>query len=475
MTKRKVFFRADASASIGYGHFVRTLALADMLKDQFDGVFFTQTPTDYQRAEIVKICKLIELPSDDTKFDIFLKYLTGDEIVVLDNYFFTSDYQREIKVRGCRLVCIDDIHDKHYVADVVINHAIDDKRLFSIEPYTTLCLGLEWALLRKPFRQSFDFNVKDRGHWLIAFGGSDYYNLTEKFVRLIHDNENVNHISVVVGDAYRYEPSLLGFSKLVVYKNLSAESMAAIMQKSEYAILPCSSICIEAIFQGCQVFAGYYVDNQVGPFKYLSSKKLIYPLGDLRYIDSYKFISNSITHYTRSKFCYNSLEKYKAIFNALGKSYIYDDLVFIDYILLPELEHKLIWKTRNDDAIRMHMDSTRVISWEEHCNFVARLNLNTQKHYWAVYNNGKLIGSVNISYVNDNTIERGIFVVPSQLGRNWGTRIEQALSDLLISMEVKTMIAKVLHTNKSSLCFHNKNGYTNIGYDDKYEYLLKSL
>ena len=121
------------------------------------------------------------------------------------------------------------------------------------------------------------------------------------------------------------------------------------------------------------------------------------------------------------------------------------------------------------------MDSTRVISWEEHCNFVARLNLNTQKHYWAVYNNGKLIGSVNISYVNDNTIERGIFVVPSQLGRNWGTRIEQALSDLLISMEVKTMIAKVLHTNKSSLCFHNKNGYTNIGYDDKYEYLLKSL
>ena len=34
---QKIYFRADASATIGYGHFIRTLALADMLKDDFDG------------------------------------------------------------------------------------------------------------------------------------------------------------------------------------------------------------------------------------------------------------------------------------------------------------------------------------------------------------------------------------------------------------------------------------------------------
>ena len=32
---QKIYFRADASATIGYGHFIRTLALADMLKDDF--------------------------------------------------------------------------------------------------------------------------------------------------------------------------------------------------------------------------------------------------------------------------------------------------------------------------------------------------------------------------------------------------------------------------------------------------------
>ena len=286
MTRRKIFFRADASADIGYGHFVRTLALADMLKDQFDCTFFTQTPSDYQKAEVAKVCGLIELPADDTKFDIFLEYLEGDEIVVLDNYFFSTDYQRAIKVKGCSLVCIDDIHDKHYVADVVINHALADSSLFSVEPYTKLCLGFDWALLRKPFLQPVNLTVREKNHWIIAFGGSDYYNLTEKFVRLIHNYEYVHQISVVIGDAYQYESTLAGYDKLHVYKNLASVEMCALMQRCEYAILPCSSICIEAISQGCKVYAGYYVDNQIDFYKHAVQQCFIVGVGSLNDVDS---------------------------------------------------------------------------------------------------------------------------------------------------------------------------------------------
>ena len=34
--RRRLFFRADAGPGIGYGHFVRSLALASMLKDCFE-------------------------------------------------------------------------------------------------------------------------------------------------------------------------------------------------------------------------------------------------------------------------------------------------------------------------------------------------------------------------------------------------------------------------------------------------------
>ena len=95
-TKQKIFFRADAGAQIGYGHFIRTLALADMLRNDFDCTFFTQSPSEYQQREIEKVCSLVCLPSDDSKFEKFLDYLTGKEIVVLDNYFYTSKYQKQI-------------------------------------------------------------------------------------------------------------------------------------------------------------------------------------------------------------------------------------------------------------------------------------------------------------------------------------------------------------------------------------------
>ena len=121
--KRRIFFRADASPTIGYGHYIRSLALADMLKQDFDCTMFTQMPTDYQLREVQSVCSIRYLSDTDAKFDEFLDKLHGDEIVVLDNYFFTTDYQRAIKSKGCKLVCIDDMHDKYFVADAIINSA----------------------------------------------------------------------------------------------------------------------------------------------------------------------------------------------------------------------------------------------------------------------------------------------------------------------------------------------------------------
>lgn len=181
---QKIYFRADASATIGYGHFIRTLALADMLKDDFDCTFFTCHPTSYQVSEMEKVCPFIPLQEETHSAD-FLSHLQGDEIVVLDNYFFTTDYQLAIKQKGCRLVCIDDMHDKHYVADVVINHGQTNPALLDVESYTRLCLGFDWALLRKPFleaakRKSISSDRIEKV--AVCFGGSDIHDITGYFV-----------------------------------------------------------------------------------------------------------------------------------------------------------------------------------------------------------------------------------------------------------------------------------------------------
>ena len=182
MTKRTIIFRADGGSSIGMGHFTRTLALAEMLNEHFNCIFSTRQPTEYQIAEIEKICHgRIDLAEDDAHFEQFLTHLKGKEIVVLDNYYFTTDYQKAIKAKGCKLVCIDDMHDKHYVADVVINHALSEKKYFSVENYTKLFLGLEYALIRKEFFTKYKESKIDNSI-LISIGGSDFNNLTQNIL-----------------------------------------------------------------------------------------------------------------------------------------------------------------------------------------------------------------------------------------------------------------------------------------------------
>lgn len=284
MQKRKVYFRSDANSQIGYGHFIRSLALADMLKEDFDCTFFTQSPTEYQKQEVTKVCQLVALPATENRYNIFLDNLSGSEIVVLDNYFFTTAYQQQIKAKGCKLVCIDDMHDKHYVADIVINQGCNREEAFSVEPYTRLCLGLDWALLRRPFRE-VSKRTNTNSHTIetvvVCFGGSDLYDLTSQFAQFLLANSHTKHVIAVVGDAYKPHNGFICDSRLQYRSKLSANEMATFFLSTDMVVCSASTVCIEALACGAKVAAGWYVDNQQEFYDYIKEKHLHIALGNL--------------------------------------------------------------------------------------------------------------------------------------------------------------------------------------------------
>ena len=294
---KKIYFRADAGATIGYGHFIRTLALADMLKDDFHCTFFTCHPTPYQMGEMEKVCPFVAL-QEETHYDEFLSHLQGDEIVVLDNYFFTTDYQRSIKQKGCQLVCIDDMHDKHYVADIVINHGVMDAVQFSTEPYTRLCIGLDWALLRKPFVEAINQLTNKKDNLIVfGFGASDPLKLSVVVADII-ENLDVKIDAVgIIGDGVK---NFIDFSKYKNTKfvsNLTAKEMAALFSKARYSILPASSMCLEAIACRCKLIVGYFVDNQKRFSDYLTQNRFSYNLGNMadnQFAERLKILLNDI-------------------------------------------------------------------------------------------------------------------------------------------------------------------------------------
>lgn len=121
------------------------------------------------------------------------------------------------------------------------------------------------------------------------------------------------------------------------------------------------------------------------------------------------------------------------------------------------------------------MENQEIIPLENHLCFVKSLSKNDKKIYWAVYSFDEFIGSVNIEFIDNSSVERGIYVNPEYLGQSKGTLIELALDKLLIQFHINRVEAKVLLTNERSLKFHQKTGYQLTSVDNKYYYLEKHL
>ncbi len=285
MAKRTIIFRADGGPTIGMGHFTRTLALAEMLNEQFHCVYVTQSPTEYQIQEIRKIChERIDLPKDNSHFERFLLMLHGDEIVVLDNYYFTTEYQKAIKAKGCKLVCIDDLHDKHYVADIVINHGINNPDYFSMETYTKIYLGLEYALIRPDFYNSVTRRIDKLETVFVCFGGSDPHNLTMKVLEIVLDSNLFKQINVIVGAVYSelsaLESKIDRNPNVTLFSTINSNMLANLMKQSDLAIIPSSTVVLEAIYTGIPIISGYYVDNQKEFAESLGKLELIINCGN---------------------------------------------------------------------------------------------------------------------------------------------------------------------------------------------------
>lgn len=308
---RKLFFRADASVQIGYGHFVRTLALAEMLNDCYDCSFFISSPTEDQVQQIKKVCKCVCL-KEETKFEGFLAYLTGTEIVILDNYFFSSDYQQQIKNKGCKLVTFG-TNDRHYYCDVLINYAESNPLIFDVEPYTEIKLGIDWVILRKEFRNIHHKHRSKTHRIAICYGGTDQYHLTEKTIEVIKAFTHPYAIDVIASDRFGNERiKTLQQDGVCCHVNASAGEIVNVFDSCDYLISSSSTITHEGIACGLPVLCGYYVDNQRRMYDYFVNEHLVIGLSDL--------LSDSFSVELESALM--NIDKYQASI----RSYVYGDV-----------------------------------------------------------------------------------------------------------------------------------------------------
>ncbi len=292
--KTKVFFRADGNSKIGLGHVIRSLALAAMLKEEFECHFIIQNPLPTLKEQILNEChSIIELP-ESTNYQKELLYLAEnhlekENIVVLDGYNFKTEYQKLIKSFGCKLVCIDDIHEIDFYADAIINHTGGiSSSAYSVEDKTDFYFGLKYLLVRKPFMDEAKNRKKKEinSNIFICLGGADPDNTTMEMLELCENNNlDIDTCYVVIGAANQHKDTLDAFSKksnlkIELLTNLSAVEMIFFMRKCSRAITSPSTISYENLCIGSELYLKLTADNQKNIKRYLIDEKLAFDISN---------------------------------------------------------------------------------------------------------------------------------------------------------------------------------------------------
>lgn len=286
---RRLLIRADAGGSMGFGHFVRMCALAGYLRDDFRVYFCSRNPdgiglSDWQRRQLSEAgAGFIEIPTSDMEeFNRgFLTLVDKDTSVVLDNYYYTTDYQTHVRGRARTLVCIDDMHDRHFTADAVMTFLPLAREEFSLAPHTRFFAGPQWSFLRAPFLRPVG-RKRDAGirRIVMAMGGADPLNLTGKVLAAILKGAPKVTVDVIAGDTVEVDADCSG--RVNIHRRLDAEGIRSLLDNADLGVFPASTICVEAFSRRLPVAAGHFVDNQEEFYARGVEKGWFMPLGDLR-------------------------------------------------------------------------------------------------------------------------------------------------------------------------------------------------
>ena len=255
-----LLFRTDGSRTMGTGHVMRCVALAQAWQDAGGRAVFAMadTTTGIQARLAAESCEVRSVScaagsEQDSAQTIALGREVVAEWIVVDGYQFLADYQRALKAAGFKVLFLDDYgHATHYSADLVLNqNAYANEKMYAgREPYTRLLLGTDYCLLRREFSswRGWKREIAPIGtKILVTMGGSDPENFTTVVVEALCHLGNIE-ATIVVGSSNPHFDNLERLTSRcgTRFRLLnSVENMPELMAWADLAIAGAGTTCWE--------------------------------------------------------------------------------------------------------------------------------------------------------------------------------------------------------------------------------------
>jgi UDP-2,4-diacetamido-2,4,6-trideoxy-beta-L-altropyranose hydrolase len=254
-----VVFRADASISIGTGHVMRCLSLADALKSRGAECHFICSEDSGHALDFIRLRghAAYALP-DDNRFPAGADYSRdaaetlailsklNPRWLIVDHYLLGEEWECQIRAAVKKLLVIDDIgraHQCDVLLDQNFHNPIHARYRQTLSAATQLLLGPEFALLRPEFATLRSRALQRRNgsltRLLVSMGGSDPGNETSKVLAGLSAGWQTEWVlEVVVGGSNPHLNSVAEACRRLPNASLhvQAANMAQLMLAADCAI-----------------------------------------------------------------------------------------------------------------------------------------------------------------------------------------------------------------------------------------------
>jgi UDP-2,4-diacetamido-2,4,6-trideoxy-beta-L-altropyranose hydrolase len=457
LEQTEVYLRADGNSQKGLGHVHRLLALGQMLKGKFKCTFVIRTVMPGIHNLISEACdQLIELDREGDGDERWFIRKPGEQkcIVVLDGYDFSTDYQQRIRESGAALVCLDDIHAYHFVADVIINPAGGvSEANYSAESHTKIYTGPRYAMLKEPFVRPVRDEVTSKPlSVLICFGGADPANFTQRILVQLR-SATASEIHVIVGEAFMHRSDL---EKLVgpdkqahLHQNLHPVELARLMEQCPVAVCSASGIAYEYLSVGGELYVIQTADNQKDLYRYLIDEHLAFPFENFRATAADVSTSRTVQ---RELFDGKSKERILRIFHKLDfklnstvRTAVTDDVMTLFH-----------WA--NDPELRRQSYNPAAITLEDHTRWFNRKLTDAKSIIYIFEYKNIPVAMVRFDIGDEATISYSID--KDFRGRGWGEEV--------LRLAIKTFVEAYGRQNIVGYVKMNNEGsnkiFRNIGF-----------
>lgn len=280
----EIVIRVDASTSIGTGHLMRCLTLANLLKDAGADVALLTRELPGGLSRLISehfshhVLKENAQPTappvsgDDAIETVeYLAQRQRPEWIIVDHYSLGLEWERQLRSHVGKIMVIDDLANRPHDCDLLLdqnfcrNFQIRYDRL--VPAGARRLLGPTYALLRPEFYEERDRLQTRDGKVrsiLISFGGADPTNETAKAFQAMSLLQAGTRLEVVLGEANTHAEAIsslyAGLANVHIHRNPS--NMAELMARVDLAIGAPGATTWERCFLGLPAIGIVLAENQ---------------------------------------------------------------------------------------------------------------------------------------------------------------------------------------------------------------------